>query len=474
MKYQADDLEAGVLNGENYRKLKHHVLFSQENTKIFCDSAVFFTQKNIINAYGHVKILDGDSISITGNKLFYDGNTKNVQIRENVVYINGNKKLYTHHLDHEMKNRISHYFHNGKLQDSINTLVSKSGHFYASQNHAKFIGNVELTSPQYRLYADTLLYHTTTKIAITIGKTTVIYNDSTRVYSQGGEFKTIPEQSSLITGNIETKDYFIAAKNMFFDKKNKHYTASGNVKMNSKHENVTLTGDTAFYWKNKGYSKIFGNPIMKKILKKDTIYISSDTIIATEKQYDSVERIIAYNNVKIFSHSVQGKTDSLLYLRNDSLLIFYKDPVLWHANNQMTGEPIEMTIADGQLNTMYIKKKSFVINQDSLNNFNQMKGKDMKVFFINSNINTIHVNGNGQTIYFVIDESDSSLTGMNSILCSNMILRFQENDLDNISFYIRPESIFFPPHLITPKNMYLEDFKWRIKERPTLLDILKK
>ena len=99
----------------------------------------------------------------------------------------------------------------------------------------------------------------------------------------------------------------------------------------------------------------------------------------------------------------------------------------------------------------------------------------MKALFKQSKIDLIYVNGNGESIYYVLDESDSTnifTMGMNRILCSDMTIRFKDEKLDNISFYKRPEARFIPPHELTPEVQKLDGFEWRGTDRPELIDLL--
>ena len=74
---RAESLYGGVdENGENFNSPVGNVVFEQNETTIYCDSAIFYENTNAIRAFGNVKITDGDSVTITSKRLFYDGNTK--------------------------------------------------------------------------------------------------------------------------------------------------------------------------------------------------------------------------------------------------------------------------------------------------------------------------------------------------------------------------------------------------------------
>src|SRR5688572_8805213 len=79
----ADKLTGSRSNGERVDRVRGNVVFKQNNTTIYCDSAYFYKSRNNIEAFGHVRILEGDSVTITGKRLEYDGNTKKAKLRDN-------------------------------------------------------------------------------------------------------------------------------------------------------------------------------------------------------------------------------------------------------------------------------------------------------------------------------------------------------------------------------------------------------
>ena len=62
------------------------VVFVQNETTIYCDSAIFDRAKNSVDAYGHIRITEGDSVTVTAATLSYDGNRKIAHLRKNVIF----------------------------------------------------------------------------------------------------------------------------------------------------------------------------------------------------------------------------------------------------------------------------------------------------------------------------------------------------------------------------------------------------
>src|SRR5690606_39336067 len=125
---------------------------------------------------------------------------------------------------------------------------------------------------------------------------------------------------------------------------------------------------------------------------------------------------------------MQGVSDSLVYQAADSMMYFYGDPILWNLGNQMTADSISMLIENNTISKIFMVRNSFVVSQDTLRNYNQIKGRDMTAEFRSGAIDQVIVRGNGESLYFVMDEEDLSFTGINKIVCSNILIRFREGD----------------------------------------------
>lgn len=474
IKYKADDLYEYRQKGEKIRRLIGNVVFTQNSSTMYCDSSLFYVKDNIMEAYGKVKIVD-DSVTITAYKLIYNGLDQTAKLRENVVYTKADQRLTTNFLDYNMESEVGNYYNNGTLEDSVNVLTSEIGYFYGKANYALFWNQVELDAPDYLLKSDTLRYNTIPKIAITQGKTQIITEDGTVLHAKGGEFRTEREQSKFIEGNIETTDYYLEGDQLFFDDLRKYYDAKGNVTLTAKSEDIILYGDEGYADQVNGISKIYGNALMKRILEVDTFYMSADTLVSIESEYDSLKRILAYNNVKMWRFNLQGVADSSSYFLEDSLIYFYESPVFWNLQNQIEADTIFLEIAEDRIKSMSLKKNSFLASEDTINNYNQIKGRNMIASFSGSELKKIDVSGNGESIYYVLDESDSlntKLMGMNRIICSDMTIRFKEQKLNNISFYVEPDAKFIPPHELTPEIQVLKGFEWKGDLRPELQDLI--
>jgi len=112
-----------------------------------------------------------------------------------------------------------------------------------------------------------------------------------------------------------------------------------------------------------------------------------------------------------------------------------------------------------------------VISETAEENYNQVKGRKMIAYFDIGQLQRVDVNGNGESVYFEL-EADTLVMGMNSVICSNMKLLFEDQNITDIVFY-SPDGSFIPFHEIAPASTKLDGFNWRPGERPTLKTVLR-
>lgn len=471
---QANVLRGGVNGDQRFDWVVGDVIFVQNNITIYCDSAIFYKKQDVVNAFGHVHITDGDSITITSQKLAYDGQTKVAKFRDDVVFTKLNTAtLYTNTLDYDRLSQLATYVEGGKLVDSINVLTSRKGYYNSINDMASFKKDVHVKNPDYNMYSDSLQYNSRTKVIFFRTKTRVVNKDNDEFIYEGGSYDTKSRQSELHEGTAESPSYELKGINYLLDDIRQIYNLRQNVVMTAKDQNLVIYGQAATYNKLTGVAKVFDHAYLAKVTQdNDTLFMSADTLVSIDSKDSTKKRLLAYHHVRIYKSDMQGLADSVAYFQSDSLFFLYGNPVLWSQENQMTADTISMLISHNTISKIFMNVNSFVISADSLQHFNQIKGRKMIASLDSGAINRVFVNGNGESIYYALNDKDHSLRGMNKISCSNITIRFVQGQVNNLSFYVNADASFIPPQEIKPEDNQLDGFQWFESEKPSRSSVL--
>jgi lipopolysaccharide export system protein LptA len=396
------------------------------------------------------------------------------KFREDVIFNTLNTAtLYTNILDYDRLAQLATYTQGGKLVDSINVLTSRKGYYNANNNMASFKKDVHVKNPDYNMYSDSLQYNSRSKVIYFRTKTRVVNKDNDEFIYEGGNYDTKTRQSELHEGIAETPSYRLKGISYNLNDITQIYNLRQNVVMTAKEENLSIYGQAARYDKKTGIAKVFDHAYLAKVTQdKDTLFMSADTLVSIDSKDPAKKRLLAYHHVRIYKSDMQGLADSVVYQQSDSIFYLYHSPVLWSQQNQMTADTISMLVSHNTVKKIFMDMKAFVVSEDSLQHFNQIKGRNMIALLDSGAIHRVLVDGNGESIYYALDEKDHSLRGMNKIACSNITIRFVQGQINNVSFYVNADASFVPPHQITPDQTRLEGFQWLEAEKPTRESVL--
>ncbi len=441
--------------------------FTQDNATMYCDSAVFYTDQNRLEAYGNVMIRQADGTTVTSKRLNYDGNTKKAQLFENITLTDNQAVLTTNYLDYDLNSRIGRYTSGGKIVNENNTLTSRNASYNVNDKNAFFKGNAKVITPEAEIKSDTLQYNTATKIAYFFGPTTIQGKDDF-IYCERGQYNTETD-----IGSITQNAYYLSGSRkligdiLTYDRAKGFGTAKNNVVFTDTAENVILNGNYITLNRKTETTIATGKAMLTFIIDNDSLYMHSDTLKSVLDTVTNNRTIFAYHNVRIFKDDLQAVTDSLVYTSSDSTMRCYNQPAIWTEGSQMSAKQIDILLKDKKIHQMYFYESAFIVGQEESDStkFNQISGKDMVGYFSDSKLQRLLVEGNGQSVYYAREE-DGDFIGVNTAECSRMVLRFKDNKISEVTFIQQPDAVFYPMNLIAEATTQLSGFNWRITERP--------
>lgn len=445
-----------------------NVQFRHDSVYMYCDSACFYEKTNSLEAFDNVKMVQGDTLFLYGDYLFYDGNTQIAQVRYNVRMENRNTTLLTDSLNYDRIYDLGYYFDGGTLMDEENVLTSDWGEYSPSTKISVFNYDVKLVNPQFVLTSDTLRYSTLTKIANIDGPSEIV-NDANHIYSELGFYNTTLGQVELVNRSVWTNGgKRLVADSMFYDRVAGYGEAFDNVIMTDTINKNMLKGDYCFYNDSTKYAFATKKAVAVDFSQGDSLFLHGDTLqmftffLDTDSMYREMR---AYRKVRMFRTDVQGVCDSLVFCSKDSCLTMYYDPVLWNENQQLLGEQIMMYMNDSTIDWAHIHNQALSVEQLDSVTFNQVAGKDMKAYFIGGEMHQIDVISSVRVVYYPTD-SDSTLIGMNVSESSLLNMYLENRKMQKMIMSPKSNGTLFPMDQRPPGQMFLDNFVWLDHMRP--------
>ena len=468
-----------------------NVLLQQGTTLFSCDSAIKDDKLNIIEAFGNIHINDNDSVQTYSQYLKFLGDTKIATLRKKVKLTDGKGVLTTEELEYDLNARIGTYYNGGKVVNESTVLTSKEGYYYADTKEVYFRDNVKLVDPEYTMATDTLLYNIDQEIATFVAATTI--NDGKTTIRTRSGFYNLKNGSAQFGKRpvIEDSSQQIIADDIQYDKKTGNGIATGTVIYRDTAQGTTiLSGLTEF---NSSTKQVLATqkPVMIMKQNNDSIYISGDTLVSilvadslpaardslpvtdtlkgiqvkTGVAADSIRFFYAYHHVRIFSDSLQGVCDSLSYSGKDSSFRFYRDPIMWAHDSQISGDTIYLFTKNKTADHIFVFENAFSINKTPETFFNQIRGNMLNGFFKDGNIDYIRAKGNAESVYYLQDE-DSAYLGMNYARADAISMYFVSKELKKVTWVNGVEGTTYPFRQIPEDKKELRNFKWQENRRP--------
>ena len=446
--------------------LKGNVRFRHDNALLYCDSAYFYEKANSLDAFGNVKIVQGDTLFVYGDMLYYDGNIKLARLRHNVRMENRKTTLTTDSLNYDRIKNLAYYYTGGKIVDQENKLTSIWGQYSTSTNDALFKNNVHLDNKNFKLDADSLRYNTKTHIANLIGPTHILYNDETDIYSNRGWYNTTSGRSMLLNRSlVKHKDgKTLVADTIFYDKKQKYGEGFSHVIMKDTVRKSTLYGNYCYYSDANKIGMASDSALLVDCSSKDTMQVHADTLFTSKDSIYDVVR--GYYHVRFYRNDVQGLCDSLTYSARDSILNMHGEPVLWTEENQLSGEFIQAFTKNEKVNKIHIQQVAMAIQHQDSVYYNQLSGKEMIAYVDSNQLKKVNVNGNAETIYYPVDDKDSTLVGLNKTKSSFVVMYLKNKKVERVVMTSASTGTMYPLAQLSGSELYLKNFFWLENQRP--------
>ncbi len=480
---------------EKIADLFGNVSLTSEDQQLFTEQ-LRYDMETRVATYFTGATLTTDSTQVTSRRGYYYVSTREAFFKDTVFVVNEKFSMVCDTLKYNTETKLATFLGPTRIDQNKSKIYCESGFYNTSTQNAKLFDNAQFVKEDQQGTADTIIYDGNLDEVIMEGNAKfkekdknatadrIVHEEKTgNTRMEGNAIFDSEDQhieSPIIIHDKEKETYITAgrstvidgtsilkADSINFDDAAGLGYAQGNVVWVDTAEQITIVCEEADYQKDTDYILARGGrPLLITIVDEDSLFMTSDTLVSLRANpEDSMRTIRAYNDVRIYKTDLQGICDSLEYSTEDSIFYFYQDPIIWSDTTQFMADTMQIQMSDNKIDKIYLQDNSFIINSPDGFFFNQIKGKKIVAFFEEDELDRMKVEGNAETVYYILDEEDSYV-GVNKTLCSEMLLYFGDNNVKKIHYYNKPTGNYAPLDKINQGDFILEGFQWEIKKQP--------
>lgn len=470
----ADELNYDIYGSHpDAQFLRGNVSFMHKGMHLTCDSAFFYEATNSFEAFGHVKMRQGDTLTLVSDKGYYDGNMEMAHAWDNVILTHKKSKLYCDTLDFDRMYGIADAYGSAgiKLTSKKDVLTADWGRHFTETDHSEFYYNVILTNDKgLRIDTDTLFYDNKKSTAHITGPSLITQKGS-RVTTTDSYYNTQAERSELYgRSTVYNGAKEITADTLYHNDKTGINEGFGNVIYKDTVNRNMLLGDYCYYEDQTGDGFATKRAVAVDYSQPDTLWMHGDSIKIHTLYIntDSVQREVhCFNHVRAYRNDLQAVCDSLVFLSKDSCMTMYKNPVVWNMGNQLLGEQIKVYMNDSTIRYAEVLQQALSVQalDDSIH-FNQISSRDMRAYFKDGQLRENWAVSNVKLVYYPIDDADSTIIGLDYTETDTLKMYLTaDKKLDRI-WMCANNGTLYPLTQTPPEKHKLPNFAWFDYMRP--------
>ncbi len=448
-----------------FQKANEQVYIEHDGVDMWCDLAFFYKDDNFVKALGNVRMQQGDSVSMRSQYAEYSGDTKFAFASGKVWLKKDTTTVTTDTMYFDRVKQQAYYRSGGTVTSPNSKITSRIGRYYMEQDKISFVNDVVVTNPEYVINSEQLDFYSDPEHAYLYGPTTIT-SDGSKVYCERGFYDTRNDLGYFVKNSrIDYDNRVVLGDSLYYDRTRNFASATNNIRVRDSINNTLIKGHYAEVYKDKDSVFITQRAVAITVEKQDSVYIHGDKLIVTGKPEERIVR--GFKNVRLFKSDLSGKSDSIHVNQKTGLTQMITRPILWSDLSQITGDSIHLinNVKTEKLDSLKVFDNSFIIQQDSISGFNQVKGQKLYGFFNEENeLDKVDILKNAESITY-LREDDGSLQGIDKSKSASITVLFIDKAIDEVIKYKGITGTVFPESQFPENARTLEDFNWRGDER---------
>ena len=271
-------------NGESYRKVVGPARFFHNNTWLICDTALWNVNTNIIDAVGHVRIIQ-DRTKLTSATLQYVVDENMAKFRGDLVQLEDDDKntLRTRYLDYNTKDSVAIFQGGAAMRDKDGQVIeSQYGTYDSKARLFVFNENVNMYLDTTFVKTSRLEYRTDLATAW-FGYGTDMWQDDKMLSANDGRYERDNELFFFRRKvHILTEDQEAWADSLYYQRAFNNVEMLGNVELMDTTRNVFALAGRFEYTDSLSQIVMTRDPAIMSVTEekgvKDSLYVGADIL----------------------------------------------------------------------------------------------------------------------------------------------------------------------------------------------------
>nr|WP_225872915.1 OstA-like protein [Flavobacterium turcicum] len=442
-----------------------NVRVNHDGIVLTCNKAYYFEKEKYIKAFGNVQMVQGDTLFLNSKYAEYNGLVKKAYASGEAVMSSPDATLMTEVLNFDRNIQEVYYDTPGTIINKDNTLKSNSGRYYVKEKKFQFLTAVSITNPTYVIKSNHLDYFSNSGHSYLLGPSTIT-SKANYIYTEKGFYDTKKNLAHFLNKSyIRYDDRLIKGDSLYYDRNREFASASRNVKITDSINRGIVKGHYAEVYKKLDSMFVTKRAVAVNFVENDSVYIHGKKLMVTGKEGNRIIR--AFNNVRFFKKDMSGKCDSIHSSSKTALTKLIGNPILWNAENQITGDVMHLigNNTTEKLDSLKVLENTFIVSKDTIGTgYNQVKGQNLYGKFKEGKLHDVDVVKNTEVIYYMRND-DQELIGINKNKSSKINLILENNEVETITFFQQVDGDIFPEKELPENARILRGLVWRGDER---------
>ena len=399
---------------------------------LYCDSAYRFDDGRF-EVFSSIKVINEPSTILFAEYAILNPESQTINVRENVEFLHEELSITCPELIYDIERKLVRYYQRALFKDGSKTLKSNLGTYSSRSGRLYAGGNVIIEDGTDFIASDSIAIDKEDQ-HFSIFKRTHMDMDGALINCSRGEFDAASE-SGWFSGNASIYDQkgYLAGDSIVVSQISGEGSAWGNVIVKDSSRTLTVTGIYAN--RTSEIEIIHGDSstpaIATNIEEGDTLILGANRLRKSE------DWLFAVGEVEFEQGAFSGEGDSLSWELNVDEVWLLGNPAVRSEDEELTGDSVKMIVVDNKPSILSLIGNAKVLSYTNDTLQNQMMGKTLDAKFTEGEIDHVDIKGNGNIVYYTIDDVNS--VSLNKATCSHIKMHFRNREVKSIILLNSPE-----------------------------------